>query len=192
MNDILDKSPWSFDKRLVLLKRFTCDVSSENVTFQQSLFWIWVFNILIKSMNSMVGIANEIGVPLLVDAAKSGLAWGPFLRIRVDVDITKPLMRSKMIHIEGMEKGCVYFKYERLLIYCYRCGILGHQERVCHKAKKVCISSEEDDYQFGSWLHAVGPKINRERKSHCQSENLPEKPQQIFRWMNLLESQVAR
>ena len=170
MNDILDKSPWSFDKRLVLLKRFTSDVSSENVTFQQSLFWIRVFNIPIKSMNSTVGITNEIGVPLLVDAAKSGLAWGTFLRIRVDVDITKPLIRSKMIHIEGMEKGWVYFKYERLLIYCYRCGILGHQERVCHKAKKVCISSEEDDYQFGSWLHVVGTKINRERNSYNKSK----------------------
>ena len=170
MNDILDRSPWSFDKRSVLLKRFTSDVSSENVTFQQSPFWIRVFNIPIKSMNSTVGIANEIGVPLLVDAVKSGLAWGPFLRIRVDVDITKPLMRSKMIHIEGMEKGWVYFKYERLFIYYYRCGILGHQERVCHKAKKVCISSEEDDYQFGSWLHAVGPKINRERNSYNKSK----------------------
>ena len=47
-------------------------------------------------MNSTVGnyIANEIGVPFLVDAPKSGLAWGPFLRIRVEVDSTKPLMRG--------------------------------------------------------------------------------------------------
>ena len=34
MNDILDRSLWSFDKRLILLKRFTGDVSSKNVTFQ--------------------------------------------------------------------------------------------------------------------------------------------------------------
>ena len=128
MNDILDRSPWSFDKRLVLLKCFTSDVSSENVTFQRSPFWIRVFNTPIKSMNVIVGnyIANEIGIPLLVDAPKSGLAWGPFLRIRVDVHITKPLMRGKMIQIEGMEKGWVYFKYERLPIYYYQCGILGH------------------------------------------------------------------
>ena len=121
MNNILDRSPWSFDKKLVLLKCFTSDVGSENVTFQRSLFWIWVFNIPIKSMNATVGnyISNEIGVPLLVDAPKSGLAWRPFLHIRVDVDITKPLMRGKMIQIEGMEKGWVYFKYERLPIYCY-------------------------------------------------------------------------
>ena len=40
MNDILDRSPWSFDKRLVMVKRFTNDVSPENVTFQRSPFWI--------------------------------------------------------------------------------------------------------------------------------------------------------
>ena len=71
-------------------------------------------------------IANEIGNPLMVDAPKSGLAWGPFLRIRVDIDITKPLMRRKMIHIENVEEGWVFFKYERLPIFCYHCGILGH------------------------------------------------------------------
>ena len=57
-------------------------------------------------MNSSVGIqiANEISVPILVDAPKSRFAGGPFLRIRVDIDVTKPLMRGKMIHIEGAEK----------------------------------------------------------------------------------------
>ena len=181
MNDILDRSLWSFDKRLVLLKRFTSDVSPENVNFQRSPFWIKVFNIPIKSMNAIVGnyIANEIGIPLLVDDPKSGLAWGTFLRIRVDVNITKPLMRGKMIQIEGMEKGWVYFKYERLPIYCYQCGILGHQERECHKAKKGCISSEEDDFQFGPWLWVVGPKINRGRTSHSKSK-LREAEDDIF------------
>ena len=81
-------------------------------------------------MNMTVGnhIAKEIGTPLLIDAPKNGLARGPFLCIRVDIDITKPLMRGKMVHIEDMEERLIYFKYERLPIFCYRCGILGHQE----------------------------------------------------------------
>ncbi|KAF3949714.1 hypothetical protein CMV_024449 [Castanea mollissima] len=163
MNDILDRSPWSFEKKLVMVKRFTNDPSPENVSFQRSPFWIRVFNIPIKSMNATVEryTANEIGVPLLVDAPKSGLAWGPFLCIRVDIDITKPLMRGKMLQVEGMEEGWVHFKYERLPIYCYRCGILGHQEREHNKAKRGCITIEEDNFQFGPWLRIVGTKSNQ-------------------------------
>ena len=116
MTEVLDRSPWSFDKRLILMKQFNGDLSPGNVSFQYSSFWIRVFNIPIKSMNSVVGtrIANEIGVPILIDAPKSGLAWHPFLRIWVDIDVTKPLMRGKMIHVEGAEECWVFFKYERL------------------------------------------------------------------------------
>ena len=76
MNDVWDRSPLSFDKRLILLKRFNGDLSPGNVTFQHSPFWIRVFNIPIKSMNGVIGtrIDKEIGIPLVVDAPKSGLA----------------------------------------------------------------------------------------------------------------------
>ena len=79
-------------------------------------------------MNKAVGtkIGNEMCELLMVDAPKSGLAWGPFLRIIVNVDITKPLMRGKMIQIEDLEPSWVVFKYERLPIFSYRCEILGH------------------------------------------------------------------
>lgn len=38
-------------------------------------------------------VAKEID-PISVDVPKSGQAYGPFLRIRANVDITKPLMRE--------------------------------------------------------------------------------------------------
>ena len=79
-------------------------------------------------MNSNVGthIAKEIGRPLLIDAPKSGLDWGPFLCIRMDIEITKPLMRGKMVHFEDVGESWVFFEYKRLLIFCYHYGILGH------------------------------------------------------------------
>ena len=82
MVEVLEKSPWSFDKRL-LLQRFNGDLNPSKVIFQRSSFWIRVFNVHIKSMNRTIGIfiANEIGTPPLVDAPKSSLAQGPFLRI---------------------------------------------------------------------------------------------------------------
>lgn len=65
---------------------------------------------------------NVCSSHLLIDAPKSGLAWGHFLRIQVEVDITNPLRIDKMVHIEDVEEGWVFLKYERLLIFCYRCG----------------------------------------------------------------------
>ena len=70
-------------------------------------------------MNSNVGtcMAKEIGSPLLIDAPKSGLDWGPFLCIRMDIEITKPLMRGKMVHFEVVGGGWVFFKYNKLPIF---------------------------------------------------------------------------
>ena len=111
-------------------------------------------------MNTIVGnhIAKEIGVSLVIDTPKSGLAWGPFLMIRVDVDITKPLMRGKMISIEEMEDVWVFFKYERLPTFYYRCGILGHQDCGCQGINKGRFHTNDDVLEFGPWLGVVALK----------------------------------
>nr|POE51275.1 uncharacterized protein CFP56_65281 [Quercus suber] len=148
---VLDRSPRSFEKRLIMMRRFHGDSSPANVTFHHSPFWIRIFNIPTESMNKAVGtrIGNEMGDLFMVDAPKSGLARGPFLRITVNVDITKPLMCGKMIQIEDLEPSWVVFKYERLPIFCYRCGILGHQDTECPQLKTGCFSSDDDVFQFG-------------------------------------------
>ena len=51
-----------------------------------------------------------------------------------------------MIYIEDMEDGWVFLKYERLPTFCYRCGILGHQDRECQRINKGCLHMDEDDY----------------------------------------------
>lgn len=48
MVEVLDISPWSFDKRIILLLHFNGDLSSSNVTFQRSPFWIRVSTFLLK------------------------------------------------------------------------------------------------------------------------------------------------
>ena len=147
------------------MKRFFGDISPAKVTFSHSLFWIRIFNIPIKSMNKDVGarIANEMGELIMVDAPKSGFAWGPFLRIIVRIDITKPLMRGKMIQIENLDADWAVFKYERLHIFCYRCGLLGHQDRECPQLKTGCFAADEDDFQYGPWLRSMAPRGGRKK-----------------------------
>lgn len=70
-----------------------------------------------------------------------------------------------MIHIEDMDEGWVYFKYERLPTFCYRCGILGHQDCECQQINKGCFHTVEDEFEFGPWLHFVAPKTNHKKGS---------------------------
>ena len=58
-----------------------------------------------------------MGELIMVDAPKSGFAWGPFLRIRVRIDITKPLMRGKMIKIENLDADWAVFKCATAVVF---------------------------------------------------------------------------
>ena len=73
-----------------------------------------------------------------------------------------------MIHIEDMEEGWVFFKYERLPTFCYRCGILCHQDCECHQINEGCLHTDEDEFQFSPWMHAIAPKINQKKGSPSQ------------------------
>ena len=63
-----------------------------------------------------------------------------------------------MIQIEDLKASWAVFKYERLPIFCYRCGIIGHQDKECPQLKMGCFSSDDDGFQFGPWLHSLAPK----------------------------------
>jgi 14-3-3 protein epsilon len=53
------------------------------------------------------------------------------MRIRVKIDVRLPLKKdTKVMNKEG--QWCdVKFKYEKLGIFCFVCGIMGHAENKC-------------------------------------------------------------
>ncbi len=42
-------------------------------------------------------IGNAIGRTIEVDVPENGIGWGRYLRLRVDIDITQPLLRGKIL-----------------------------------------------------------------------------------------------
>ena len=75
-----------------------------------------------------------------------------------------------MIHVEGAEAYWVFFKYERLPSFCYRCGILGHQDRECRKVHKGCLSMDEGELQYDPWMRVVAPKTTQRKGSPSPSK----------------------
>lgn len=83
-----------------------------------------------------------------------GSREGKLLNLFVEINLDKPLMRGSKIKIKN-EEVWVEFKYENLPVFCFYCGVVGHQERAWvvkltdSREGKVC------EGQYGEWMRAV-------------------------------------
>ena len=84
-------------------------------------------------MSEEVGrdLGNRLGKYIETDKRSWLSEQAKFMRVQVDLPITRPLQRGGNIVNPDGEKFWVSFKYERLPTFCFRCGILGHDERQC-------------------------------------------------------------
>lgn len=96
---------------------------------------------------------------------------GKYLRLRLNIDISKPLCRGRVVRMAGNEKGWVDFRYERLPIFCFWCGKLDHDDR----DYPLWIESKEslviEERQFGPWLRAELGRLQRPQVAEANRKN---------------------
>jgi hypothetical protein len=180
MERIFVQSPWTFDKKLVQIMRFQGDVQPSDVKFTHAAFWVRVFNLPIKSMTREVGekIGAAMGRLIEVDVPPDGMGWGRFLRIRVEVEILKPLMRGRILQFENEDTGAlqepfwVDFRYEHLPIFCYRCGRIGHSGNDCLEGRRTGGDLEPGEAKYGAWLRALPLRSPRQQRPYVPPPSL--------------------
>ena len=150
---ILDMSPWNFEKQLVIIQEFEGELTPMEMELKWSPFWIQIFNLPLMSRTEETGwaIGSSLGEVMEVDVPDSGVIWGKRLRVRVRIDVTNRLIWGKKISIEEGEARWVQFKYERLLNFCYRCGLLSHALKDCPESS-VTGRLSKVGLQYGAWL----------------------------------------
>ncbi|GAB2238051.1 hypothetical protein Droror1_Dr00015953 [Drosera rotundifolia] len=131
---VLKNGPWSFDGHAIILVEFDGDARVEDIAFDRLPIWIRVFNLPINKMNMRVAIVigDKVGRFVEADVDDNGRKIGRYLRIRVELDVTKPLRRGVVLKFgdKGIEDWFP-FQYERLPDFYYICGRLDHVERDC-------------------------------------------------------------
>ena len=89
-------------------------------------------------MSEKIGrdIGNSIGNFMAADSKSWSSNQGKFMRICVNIPLDRPLRRCGVVASPEGEKFQVYFRYERLPVFCFLCGVMGHDDRHCKGKQK--------------------------------------------------------
>ncbi|KAI8001810.1 hypothetical protein LOK49_LG09G00893 [Camellia lanceoleosa] len=136
---VLQEAPWSVMGSLIVLQPLPLGKAIDELEFRWSPFWVQVHGLPIDKMTRAHGevIGNRIGRLMEIEAPSDGLLLHrSFLRLRVEVDVSKPLLQGFILYRrdslgpvgDGLK---VFYKYERLSDFCYDCGRIGHDKLAC-------------------------------------------------------------
>lgn len=152
---ILSSAPWSFDKYLVVLQWYDREVPIRALKFNTIPMWIQVHDIPMRFLNHKVAEKLcEVAGSMCREEDINEIDGGSFMRVRVIIDINKPLCRGRRFSSSQGEQGWVSFKYERLPNLCYWCRSLSPVDKDC----ELWIDSEgqlkKEEQAYGSWIRA--------------------------------------
>ncbi|TXG53049.1 hypothetical protein EZV62_022218 [Acer yangbiense] len=137
---IWQRGPWYFDKSLMVLEK------PEGMN-RRSAKWI----------------AEQIGKVIEIPT-ESKDCWGKFMKVKVQINITKPLKRWLRLKLDKSDViVMVSLKYERLPEFCYFCGRIGHASKECSDEEAKLEAMKGVLTMYGSWMRASVPDRQKVR-----------------------------
>jgi hypothetical protein len=102
---ILEAHPWMFDGSLFSVVDFDGLTPVVDIEFEKATFWVGMYHIPLACMRKEVGmqVGATVGVVEDVDVLDDGVGWGEYLRVKIHIDISKPLTRGRIIKIQDKE-----------------------------------------------------------------------------------------
>ncbi|XP_023918539.1 uncharacterized protein LOC112030085 [Quercus suber] len=152
---ILSSELWSFDKHLIIMQRYDHEQPFQDIKFEKTTFWVQVHGLPMKYMTitaaeKVCGVVGDV----ISQSEQRLYDGGHFIRVKVVVDVTMPLCRSRLISLSNNKQVWVSFRYERLPNLCYWCGSLLHDDRDCERRIESEGSLKADQREFGPELRA--------------------------------------
>ncbi|XP_006485824.1 uncharacterized protein LOC102613298 [Citrus sinensis] len=149
---ILFGGPWHFDRSLMVVIEPMGIGDVKKQDFTHALFWVQIHNIPIMCMDKEIiqEIGGRIGKVQEVETDDAGECMGSFVRVRIMVNVTRPLPKRLLLKLEDGGQISLRIAYEKLPDFCFCCGLIGHQFRECLDYK----GQSKDDLTYGAWMRA--------------------------------------
>lgn len=130
---VITGAPWTFNNHLLTFHRIQENENPKSIPLVFSDWWVQIHDLppsFIKEL-MVVQFGNFIGKFLEYDMKNLSTGYKNFLRIRVQIDVRQPLKTRKKIKLSESNFTYAKFKYEKLTLFCFLCGCLGHGDSFC-------------------------------------------------------------
>lgn len=154
INRVIEGSPWSFNRKFLVFARMKEGDIPRAISLNSMDLWVQIHDLHAGFMTE--NVVREVGnyIGNFVESCPSNFTgvWREYLRVRVTIDLTKPLKRRMKIRKTGNDWFWIIFKYENVPTFCFICGMLGHADKFCGRLFEV--PENEITRPFGSWMRA--------------------------------------
>lgn len=151
----MEGSPWLIDYCAMLLQPWVKD--RDPLQTEVNLMTIVVRLHNIPLANRTEKVVERIGTSLGVFVGRITSKrdeFTDFVRIKVQIDISHALKRGSFLQLGNGSKHWVPFTYERMPLYCYLCGLVGHLEKRCPTRFDENFVHPGPELPYGGWLKA--------------------------------------
>lgn len=173
---VMEAQPWHFDKHVLALSDVQGDRKPSEYPMHLIPFWVRVYDLpILGRLNETNArrLGDKIGSFVKVDKTDI-IGINKSLRIRTLIDVRKPLKKEIELKLRGGAMERVRVKYEKLPVFCYFCGTLGHGEKDCEltssPGNRVCKYSEK--MRASPWQANKGDVTGEEREGQSCARKL--------------------
>lgn len=152
---VMDESPWMVRNHMLSLQYRGHFMPDYEVKINSCPFWVQLHNIPPEALlrENLLYFGNRIGKVLSLEMPGEGkFNFRKFGRLRIEVDVDKPLTPGFMInrppiYNNVLEPIWIQVKYEKLQRFCFLCGKLGHESKDCDfDEDELCNLDHRDRY----------------------------------------------
>ncbi|CAO2837904.1 unnamed protein product [Amaranthus hypochondriacus] len=164
---VLDGRPWCFGDRLLILQETSAQLEPSQVILNHSPFWVRLYNLPFgyRSNESIKAISAAIGEVLEVEDDDYAEVE-PFRRVKIMIDVTKPIKRFQRIRTKGGETVKIDIKYDKLPHFCCLCGMMSHTNEYC-----TLVTKENSELGFGWSFDLKASPLMEVRKPKMEAQD---------------------
>ncbi|KAK5785599.1 hypothetical protein PVK06_040201 [Gossypium arboreum] len=130
---VLKGSPWTFNNHVLMLHWPEKKEDPLKVPLIFACFWVQIHEVppsfYIETLAHQ--IEGFLGNFLEFDGTNLGKGLCTYLHVREQLDVRRPLKMKNKVMFSVVACSYVSFKYERLTLFCFFYGRLGHSDSFC-------------------------------------------------------------